>query len=352
MVDGVVAHVVADLEHRLIERCRGRPAETHSFVAGHVDDEAPRRECRQIGLVEVVQGSVRVLQGAVDHDVGFGEERCEGHPAVFGDHVAQVRCDLIVVELHDVHGVDGRPDGRHLAVGEHLHIVHAMGVERGHGTTSSGSETDHHCAQAATVIAGEPHHLQRMQYRAVPGELVVLVKDMQSESTASLPVVHGLERDEREPFVDGELGHLAVLDTMRPSPQHLPVAKVAQVAVLRFRQQDHVRFRDHLLAGSDRPDVGTQLIIREAEPKSVPVFEHDRRPQVGVDPVEACRMQRQAPFPRLAGAGEHAETHRRVETDGVEEPGVVRNIHDGFPWWAPRWLRIRDSMPRTCGSLS
>jgi hypothetical protein len=72
-----------------------------------------------------------------------------------------------------------------------------------------------------------------------------------------------------------------------------------------------------------------QLIIREAEPEPVPVLESDAGPQVLVDPVETCRVQREAPFVQLPGIGENADSQSLVETDRVEELYVVWMIHGG-----------------------
>ena len=68
------------------------------------------------------------------------------------------------------------------------------------------------------------------------------------------PVVHRLERDDRQPLVDRELRHPRVLHQVRPAPQHLAVAELPQVLELGLGQQHDIGCRDDLLARREAPD--------------------------------------------------------------------------------------------------
>ena len=52
-----------------------------------------------------------------------------GIRAAIGDDLAEERRVLVVVELDDPHRVDGGAHGGHSAVGQHLDVVDAVGVE-------------------------------------------------------------------------------------------------------------------------------------------------------------------------------------------------------------------------------
>ena len=47
------------------------------------------------------------------------------------------------------------------------------------------AEADHHRSQPAAVVPGRPDQLQGVQHRAVAGQLVVLVEDVQAERTVA-----------------------------------------------------------------------------------------------------------------------------------------------------------------------
>ena len=114
-----------------------------------------------------------------------------------------------------------------------------------------------HGAEPAAVVAGRTRDRQGVQHRAVSGELVVLVEDMELERPLDAPVVHGLERDQREVAIDGHLGELRVLDAVRPPPQDLAVTQVRQILRERFGQQEDVVVLDQLLPGAQtRPPTG------------------------------------------------------------------------------------------------
>ena len=51
-----------------------------------------------------------------------------------------------------------------------------------HRAARGGAEADHRGAQAAAVVAGDPEQLKRVQDRAVAGQLVVLVEDVDGRS--------------------------------------------------------------------------------------------------------------------------------------------------------------------------
>ncbi len=138
----------------------------------------------------------------------------------------------------------------------------AVGVQRSDGTTRRGPpETDDHSAEAAAVIAGGTSQCQCMQHRAVAGELVVLVEDVQAKAAVARPVVHGLKGDERELLVDGKLGDSPVLYAVRPAPQRLPVTEFGQILGLRLGgEEDDVVVGNQLLACTEPPTNDSSLL--------------------------------------------------------------------------------------------
>ena len=133
------------------------------------------------------------------------------------------------------------------------------------------------------------------------------MEDVEREVPFARPVVHRLERDQREVLVDGALGDLAVLHAVRPAPEHLTVAEVVEVGRLRLREQHDIGRSDHLGSRSDAADQRTQVVVVHAEPRAVAALEHDLLPQFGRDAVEASRVQRQAPLIRFGGRREDAQ---------------------------------------------
>ena len=182
VVDGVVVDVVADREHRLGERGGPRPAETHPLVAGHVDDQAAGREGGQVVVGDEDQRRVGVLQHAVDDDVVLGEEGRQAAPGAIsaarrlrsGSPGSCSKCTMRAEWI-------GEADRGDAAVGEDVDVVHAVRVEGGHRAAAGRPEADDGRPQPAAVVAGRPDELQRVQHRAVAGQLVVLVEDVQVE---------------------------------------------------------------------------------------------------------------------------------------------------------------------------
>jgi hypothetical protein len=123
------------------------------------------------------------------------------------------------------------------------------------------------------------------------------VEDVQTVAAVGLPVVHGLPRDQGEAFVDGELGDLAVLDAVRPSPEGLAVAEALEVGGLGLGQQDNVAVGDDLFTVG-QGDEGFEVGVGDAEA------------QIGVDAVEVGGVDRQAPLVGLARGGQDAEAQQ------------------------------------------
>ena len=221
----------------------------------------PRRSSGRSSSVEVDQRCRGVLERAVDDDVALGQERCERNASLRRDHVAEVRRDRVVVELHDAHGVDRGPHGGDPSVGQHVHVVDAVGVECGHRATGGGTEADHDRGEPPPVVAGQPAQLQRLQHRAVAGQLVVGVEDVHPDGPVDGPVVHRLERDQGQVPVDRQLGQCRVLHAVRPAPQHLAGLDQRDVGELRLGQQHHVGGGDHLGAGREPGDERCQVVV-------------------------------------------------------------------------------------------
>ncbi len=121
------------------------------------------------------------------------------------------------------------------AVGQHPHIVDAVCVQRGDRTAGGGAESDHRSAQPPTVASGDAGQLHGVQDRAVAGELVVLVEDVQAHAPVTLPVVHRLEGDQGQPTIDGDLGQGRVLHAVRPAPDDLFGPHLLEILGLHFR---------------------------------------------------------------------------------------------------------------------
>src|SRR5680860_1210623 len=97
---------------------------------------------------------------------------------------------------------------------EYVDVVHAVRLECGHCATGSCAEADHGSTKPSTVVACGADDLQGVQHGAVSGQFVVLVEHVQVEGAVGGPVVHRLERDQRQPPVDGLLGKLLILHTV------------------------------------------------------------------------------------------------------------------------------------------
>ncbi len=117
-----------------------------------------------------------------------------------------------------------------------------------------------------------------MQHRAVAGELVVLVEDMNTERALRRPVVHRLPSDHGQSAVDAQLGDRLVLDAVRPAPQHLPVPQLGDVLQRRFGQQDHVARGDQLVPRADPAHQRCELLVGHAEALPVAVLQEDPGP--------------------------------------------------------------------------
>ena len=176
---------------------------------------------------------------------------------------------------------------------QHVHVAHAVRVESGHRAPAGSPEADDGRPQPPAIFTRHPRQLQGMQHRTVTGHFVVLVKDVQAEGAVGRPVVHRLERDQREPPVDAQLGDLLVLNTMRPAPQHLSRPHVLEVGGLRLGEQDDIAVREELGAGAKPGDALSKLLVGDAEGLSVIPLQVDTFPQVSSDPPDVQRMDRE-----------------------------------------------------------
>ena len=120
-------------------------------------------------------------------------------------------------------------------------------------------------------------------------------------------MVHRLERDQRQPPIDGDLGQRGVLHAVRPAPDDLSVIHFCEILGLHLGQQDDVAVGDELLAGADAADEFGQSVVGGAELRAVAVLEEDPLPDLGIDPAEMRGMDRQSTFIGLARVGENAE---------------------------------------------
>ena len=122
-----------------------------------------------------------MLEHAVDHDVEPGEVGRQRHPAAFAQRVAAGGVIGVALEVDHAGGVDRRGDGGHIPVGEDVDIVHAGRVQGRHRAPAGRAEADDGRPERAPVFAGDADELHGVQHRAVAGQLVVLVEDVQAE---------------------------------------------------------------------------------------------------------------------------------------------------------------------------
>ena len=182
-----------------------------------------------------------------------------------------------------------------------------LGVQRRDGTACGGAETDDDGAAPRTEMTGDPGEAHRMQDRAVAGELVVLVEDVQAVVPAPRPVVHRLESDQGEAAVDRRLRHRRVLHAVGPAPQHTARGDLLDIGELRLGQEQHVGRCDHLVPLGDAAHARLDVSGLEREPGRVTTLDDHPGAEVRVDAVEVERMDRQAALVLHRGLGEHAE---------------------------------------------
>ena len=121
------------------------------------------------------------------------------------------------------------------------------------------------------------------------------------------PVVHRLERDQRQVPVDGRLGHLRVLDAVRPAPQGLAFAQFADVFEHRLGQQDDVAGGEEVRPREHPGDERGQLAVGDSEVFAVAVLQVDAGTQIGVDALEVRGVDGQPVLVLLAGVRDDAE---------------------------------------------
>ena len=270
----------------------------------------PAAEGGQVLLGDEDQGCVGILQNAVDDDVVVREEAGHRDQPVRGIRPYPVGRVRVGSHLDDLRGVDRRTDGGDVPVGQHAHIVDAVGVQGGDGAAGGRTEPDDGSAQPTAVAAGDADQLHGVQDGAVARQLVVLVKDVQPEPAVGLPVIHRLEGDQRQPPIDGDLGQGGILHAVRPAPDDLSHMEFGEILGLDLGQQDDVAVGDELFPGADSTDEFGQCVVRGAEIRAVAVLEEDPRPDPAIDPAEMRRVNRQSALVRLARASQDPQRKR------------------------------------------
>ena len=138
-----------------------------------------------------------------------------------------------------------------------------------------------------------------MQHRTVPGELVVLMENVQAKTAVAGPVVHGLKGDERELLIDGQLGDGTVLHTVGPAPERLAIAEFGKILGLRLGQEDDVTVGDQFLTSAESANQRFKLAVRDAETLAVAMLEAELLPDVRRNALQMLRMDGEAPLVRL-----------------------------------------------------
>src|SRR6266851_7560340 len=130
---------------------------------------------------------------------------------------------------------------------------------------------------------------------------------MQAERAVARPVVHRLKGDQGQPPVNAQLGDFLVLDAVRPAPQDLPLAQLAEVSRQRLGEQDDIAVRQELLMGAETSDMARQPLVGHAETLTVAVLEVDAPSQPGIDPLDVQRVDREPPLALLPRPRHDAE---------------------------------------------
>ena len=193
-----------------------------------------------------------------------------------------------------------------------------------------------------------------MQDRAIAGELVVLVEDVDHELAVLTPVIHRLPGDQRHAAVDGRLRHLAVLHAVRPAPDDLARAQCPKVLGQRLGEQEHVALGEELLARAQPRDQRPQLRVGEPEPIAVAVLEEHARAQVGIDALEVRGMDRLPALVGLAGRRDDTEGQlvHRDESMGGSSRLAGRECRLSEPQAQQLDARARDERLRARGAAS
>jgi hypothetical protein len=83
---------------------------------------------------------------------------------------------------------------------------------------------------------------------------------------------------------------------VRPAPQDLPVPHLREVLGLRLGQQDDIAFCEELRTGAKPGHGRGQLLIGHAETLAITALEINAFPQVGINPLDVQRMNREPPL--------------------------------------------------------
>ena len=170
-----------------------------------------------------------------------------------------------------------------------------------HRAARGGAEADHRGPQPAAVVAGRPAQLQRVQDRAVAGQLVVLVEDVDAEgarrgSSGSSPPRRSASGRGRSP----------TCVIARPARSAASPTRPARGAASRRSSASglgstiDVAPREQLLARQQPADQRRQLVVGDAEPLAVPALEEEPPAHARVDALDVRRVDRQPPLVRLA----------------------------------------------------
>ena len=212
----------------------------------------------------------------------------------------------------------GEPTAATPAGGQHRHVVDAVGVEGGHRSAGGRPEADDDCAQPATVVTGAAGELQCLQHRAVAGELVVLVEHVEPDVAVAGPVVHGLEGDQGQPPVDGELGELGILDAVGPAPQDAALASSRRSACCGFGSTTTSDWHEDLLTRGRTPATRSDRARSETPKRSpYPCSSVIRARRSASSPRQVLRVEREPVLVLLGGRADDPEVEQRHVLPGA-----------------------------------
>ena len=279
-------------------------------------NSVPGRKRPRSSFIDEHQRRVGVLQDAVDDDVVLGQDLDErrelaaarGRACGSGSRGSRVE---VHASAPSANGAATADTGRWVSTVTSLTPSADSARDR---AARGGAEADHRGAQAAAVVAGDPEQLQRVQDRAVAGQLVVLVEDVDAE--VAVRASSGSSPPRRSASARRSMASWVISRscTQCGQPQTTwPGRSVCEVLGQRLGQQDHVALREAApRASAARRPAARAARRRTPKPLAVAVLEEHPRAQLGVDALDVRGMDRQ---PALVGLA-----RRRDDAEGQSGP--------------------------------
>ena len=184
------------------------------------------------------------------------------------------------------------------------------------GAAADRAVAKYHSLTLSPIQAVHTHLAQGVDDTAVARHLVVPVEDVEALDAVA-PREHRLPGDQRQPPVDGYLGHLFVLNTVRPAPEDCARSHLTQVVGHWLGEQDHVAAGQQFLAAAGGAESRTELVVFHAEERSVALFESKLRSKEFGDTIQELGVECEALLVLFAGLVENAKCKHVVFPSAV-----------------------------------